>query len=67
LAIAQGNAPVDASPHSQVVKAATGRRSCSLPVTMSGAKTLITVTATQIPAIPAAVQAVHDRSAIIDR
>jgi hypothetical protein len=54
-------------PHSQEVAAAMGMCSCSLPVTMSGARVLISTTATQIPAMPAADHAIHDPSAVAER
>jgi hypothetical protein len=67
LPIVHKNAPVATKPHIQVTNAATGKCSCSLPETMSGAKVLIRATATQIPAMPAAVHAIQEPSAIVER
>ena len=54
-------------PHSQVVNAAMGRCSCSLPDTRSGAKMLISATAIQIPTRPPALHAIHEPSAVTVR
>jgi hypothetical protein len=67
LAIAHRNPPVATKPHSHVVKAAMGRCSCSLPETRSGARTLISTTAVQIPARPPTLHASHEPSAIAVR
>jgi hypothetical protein len=67
LPIAHTNAPVPARPQNQAPKAATGRCCCSLPVTMSGASRLISVTAIQIPAIPAMVHTTQEPSAVAER
>jgi hypothetical protein len=67
LPIIHKTAPMATRPHSQVPNAATGMCSCSLPEIMSGARMLITTTATQIPAMPAAVHAIQEPSAIAER
>ena len=67
LPIAHRNPPVATRPHSQVVKAATGRCSCSLPDTMSGARTLINTTAVQIPASPPTLHTIQEPSAVAVR
>src|SRR5829696_972848 len=67
LPIPQKNAPVATRPQNQAPKAPTGRCCCSLPVTMSGANKLISVTATQIAAIPARVHATQEPSAVAGR
>ena len=51
-------------PQIQVRKAGSGRCSCSLPLTRSGATRLTAVTPTQMAATPNSVQAIHDRSAV---
>jgi hypothetical protein len=67
LAIAHRNPPVATKPHSHVVKAAMGRCSCSLPDTRSGARTLISTTAVQIPARPLTLHTIQEPSAIAVR
>ena len=62
------NAANDApNPHSQVPKAATGIRCCSLPWIISGENTLMSTTAIQIEMTVASVQAVHELAAGCDR
>ena len=62
--IAHSKIIVPIAPQNQVVNAATGRCSCWEPETKSGAKRLISSTATQIPPIPMAVHTIQDKSAV---
>ena len=65
--IANSKTRVPTPPQNQAVNAATGRCSCSEPETRSGAKMLISRTATQIPPIPIAVHGIQDKSAVAAR
>src|SRR5829696_8980205 len=62
--IAHNKTRVPTPPQNHVANAATGRCSCCEPETRSGAKRLISRTATQIPPIPIAVHSIQDRSAV---